>query len=411
MLGAVHAQLRGDEGLGPVGQQRGQRPGGPGHDLHQTQRRVRRIVEAEVAVGEEHVPAHLPGQSRVFAQQAVLDERVPGGGHDGSAAVLGDVGKEQVRAFHVADDGAAGLFGQHLPGEERQQTVAVDDPGRFVHRADAVAVAVEPDAQLGPVLEHRSLERGEVLLLHRVRVVVGKAAVRLAVKRNDLGPGALQQGLGHQPGRAVAAVEHHLDPAGELRQAGEGIEVAGLNVVRRGQAPALREIVRGQQPGHLLDLAGVDGASARPDLEAVVLRRVVAGGDHDPGVVVQMPDGEIADRGGHHAQKQHVHAGACQPGHQAVLEAGGGQAAVAPDNGPARAARQEIRPAGAAQLLHPVGVEVLTHNAPDVIGAKNALRVLVHGPLCRLEPALATGRCVFCHACVLPHVVVYRWYS
>ena len=77
-------------------------------DLEQAQRPVDGVVEAEVAVREEEVPAHLAGEEGAGLLHLRLDERVARLPHDGLAAVLGDVVVERLRALHLAEDGGAG---------------------------------------------------------------------------------------------------------------------------------------------------------------------------------------------------------------------------------------------------------------------------------------------------------------
>jgi len=65
--------------------------------------------------------------------------------------VGGDVLDQPLRALDVEDDLGARHARQHVAGEEREQLIAEDDAPRPVHRADAVGVAVEADAEIGAV--------------------------------------------------------------------------------------------------------------------------------------------------------------------------------------------------------------------------------------------------------------------
>src|SRR6185437_1107062 len=80
----------------------------------------------------------------------------------------------------------------------------------------------------------------------------------------------------------------------------------------------------------LLDLGAVDGAPAGDDLEAVVLRGVVAGGDHDAAVRLQVKDREVEAGRMEDADVDHVDAGAQQLALERRVNARRGDPTVAP---------------------------------------------------------------------------------
>src|SRR6185369_13602273 len=96
---------------------------------------------------------------------------------------------------------------------------------------------------------------------------------------------------------SVAAYDHHLDGArAQLDVVGDVGDVVAQDVVLGG--PPRRHVRRTKGPlldllAQLLDLGTVDGALAADDLEAVVLGRVVAGGDHHAAVGAQVKDREV----------------------------------------------------------------------------------------------------------------------
>ena len=98
--------------------------------------------------------------------------------------------------------------------EQHQQLVAEYDAPRLIHGADAIAVTVERDPQLGARAADGGLEVAQVLEHRGVGVVVREAAVGLAEQRHNLGA-ELSQGLDRDEARhAVATVHHRLDPPG-----------------------------------------------------------------------------------------------------------------------------------------------------------------------------------------------------
>ena len=60
-----------------------------------------------------------------------------------------DVARQSPRALHVVHDHRAGIAIQHVGGEQHQQPVGVDDLALAGDHAQAVAVAVEGDAEVG----------------------------------------------------------------------------------------------------------------------------------------------------------------------------------------------------------------------------------------------------------------------
>ena len=60
----------------------------------------------------------------------------------------GDAVEQDLAGLHVGDDRRAGLLLEHRLGEDQQQLVAPDHAALAVDRADAVAVAVEGDAEV-----------------------------------------------------------------------------------------------------------------------------------------------------------------------------------------------------------------------------------------------------------------------
>ena len=101
----------------------------------------------------------------------------------------------------------------------------------FVHHADAVAVAVQPDAELRSRCENLGLERGEVFFLHRIGMVIGEVTVGFAEQGNDLGSGACEQIACDKPRRAVAAVENDLDRTSQAHQRRNLFQVRGDDVM------------------------------------------------------------------------------------------------------------------------------------------------------------------------------------
>ena len=212
LLRHVEADLGAGEGARHVGQQLRQRPLLVGEDLQQPCRAVHRVVEAEVAVLEEDVAAHLPGQLGVGLLHLRLDQAVPRLPHHRRAAVGGDVVVERGRALHLTDDRRSGDLGQHRAGEEDHQLIPPEHLALVVDDADPIGVTVVGDPHLGLLLLHRGDEVLEVLQHRRVRVVVGEPGVHLAEEGHHVEAHRTQQRHRHLAPGAVAGVDHHPHP-------------------------------------------------------------------------------------------------------------------------------------------------------------------------------------------------------
>ena len=88
-------------------------------------------------------------------------------------------------ALDVEDDLGARVASQYVLGEQHQQAVGVDDAAGVGH-ADAVAVTIEGQADVGAGLLDLGDQVFEVFRLAWVRVVVWEVAVHLAEQRDHL---------------------------------------------------------------------------------------------------------------------------------------------------------------------------------------------------------------------------------
>ena len=111
--------------------------------------------------------------------------------------------------------------------------------------------------------------------------------------------------------------------------------------------------------------------------EAVLVRRVVAAGDHDPGVKRLVGGGVVDFFRTAEAQIRDPRPGCQQPLGQGVAQLRSGQTGVAPQHHGTRA--QHVRH-GPAQGTGQIGIESIRHAAPDVIGFE-AGKIVGHGVL------------------------------
>ncbi len=98
-----------------------------------------------------------------------------------------------------------------MPGlrDHRHQLVAIDHFAMLVDNDDAIGVAIERDADIGPHfldLGAQRVRRG------RAHLVVDVEAVRLDADREHFGAQLPQRNGRHLVGGAIGAVDHHAQP-------------------------------------------------------------------------------------------------------------------------------------------------------------------------------------------------------
>src|SRR6266545_4630518 len=177
--------------------------------LHQMKDLERRedAVPGRVVLAKDDVSGRLAAELRVellhlLPHVAVADLRA----HETDA-----VARERRLEPAVRHDGPHDELGLELPVPrempcgEREHEVAVVDAAGAVHRDDAIAVAVEREADVAPALHDRTLQR---FGSGRTAALVDVRAVGHVEERDDLGAGLCEDGRRDAIGGAVRAVEH-----------------------------------------------------------------------------------------------------------------------------------------------------------------------------------------------------------
>src|SRR5690606_11393302 len=173
---------------------------------------------------------------------------------------------------------------------------------------------------------------------------------------------------------AVAAVDHHFQGFGQGDVVADLGEIARQDIDLLDTAQTLSQVLGIDAGFQRQDLFIGQGVAGNDDLEAVVIRRVVATGEHDSGGGRQYMGGEVKHRCGHHAQVRDLTAAIDQALDQRLRQQRAGQAPVAAD-GYARLPLGQAGPAdGATDPVVAVGGQAVANHAADVISAKNARR-------------------------------------
>jgi hypothetical protein len=199
-----------------------------------------------------------------------------------------------------------------LEGEDPEHLVAVDHPTAAIHRDEAVGVTVEREPDVGAPLGDRGSERcrrgGPAL-------DVDVDPVGLDVDGLDPCARGLQDAGSHDAARAVRPVQHDMESGrvDRARQPDPMLQVRLDGPGRVHRPPELRiadaaelALAPDQRLELLLDRVVELEAVGIEHLEAVVVRRVVRGRDHDPGLVRTAPRQEGECRGRDDADHVHV---------------------------------------------------------------------------------------------------------
>ena len=223
--------------------------------------------------------------------------------------------------------------------EKGHDLVAVDHMAVLVADAEAVGVAVQGDADVGPVLLHRL---GHGRRIGGAALGVDVQAVRLHPDGEDLGTQFIEGGRRHAVAGAVGAVDGDPQPL-EAEPLGEG-RLGDLDIARRGVVDALdpAQLVGGGQiliqalVHHGLDLQ-LDLVrqlvTVRPEqLDAVVGVVIVRGRDHDAQISAHRArhHGHARRRQGTKGADVHSHAG--QTRHQGRFDHVAGQPRILADH-------------------------------------------------------------------------------
>ena len=286
---------------------------------------------------------------------------------------------EQPRALDVEDDLRPRTARQHVGGEQHHLPVRPDDVPLAVHDAEPVAVAVEREPEVRPVLAHRRDEVAQVLRHARVRMVIGKVAVDLAVQLHHVVPERPEQARRDVSGHAVAAVDDDLP--GQVAGHGRDLRADAPDVVpddlRAAQAagpanvPPGVEIVLLDPAPQVPDGAAVQRLARQHDLQTVVVGRVVAARDHDAAARLQVLRREVEHGARHPPDVDDVAAALAQPLHERRPQLRTGVPSVAAHDQRLHASVVRLGADRAADPPDDVPGEGIADDAPDVVRAEN----------------------------------------
>ncbi len=284
--------------------------------------------------------------------------------------MLGNPRRQVAGALHVVQYLFARMAGQHVGREQHHLAVRVDDLAILGNHAQAVAVAIEGDADFSVALLQAADQVLQVFRMGRIRMVIRESAVHFTEQLDHFAAHAAIQVARECTGHTVAAIDRDLDRACQLDVVYDALQVGGADVVgrirtrRRSRGAVMLDDALVQRGDRL----AVDRFAGQHHLEAVIVRRIVAAGDHDAGRCVQHVGAEVDHRRGHYAQVDHVHAGCLQALRQRCGQFRAGQTAVTSYHHLLFALSQCGLAEGLADLPGHARVQGLADNAADVVG-------------------------------------------
>ena len=204
--------------------------------------------------------------------------------------------------------------------------------------------------------------------------MVREVAVDFAEQRDDFAVQRFDQLRGDHAGRAVAAVDHDFQAAGQFDVLDDfGVVAVEDFDLSDAALAAAQVIVLDALVEHLNLLVG-EGVAGDDDFEAVVVRRIVATGEHHPGLAGQHIGGVVQCRRWHQADIADVATALGDAANEFRDQLRAGQATVTTDRHVRFALSQALRADGATDPVGGFTVEVFRHGATNVVGAENAVR-------------------------------------
>ena len=257
--------------------------------------------------------------------------------------------------------------------------VAVNLVAQLVAGQAAVGVAVKGNAQIVAAgLDHGA----QLVQVGGAAAVVDVHAVGVGVDDVGVQLGETVKQPGGSGGRGAVGAVHQNPHARQIRAHGGGqmvdvvlpLLLVGVDDPADVAVGLQGDLLAGEDDVLNLTLQGVGELEALTveDLDAVVLKGVVGGGDDDTGVGVVVHRDPGHGRGGNDAQMKHIGAGGAQSGNQSTLQQVRGDAGVLAD-GHQRlvvALSGEHLSGGQAHLVGQSGVQTGVDHAADSVSTK-----------------------------------------
>ena len=217
--------------------------------------------------------------------------------HDRVSSGVGNHLGEVPRALHVVDDIGARVSARDVARKQHHEAIGPDDCPAVGDDAQAVAIAVEGDAQVRIAFADRDDEVVEVRRFGRIRMVVRKAAVDFLVQAHHFAPESFEERRRDQTRHAIAAVDHDRHGTGDGDVGDDAITVLFDDAGRLRRAAGSRRAVAAFDT-RTQGLNGIPGKHGAADqhLQSVVLGGVVRSRNHDPRPGIERVGGVVEQR-------------------------------------------------------------------------------------------------------------------
>src|SRR5437868_3546780 len=131
---------------------------------------------------------------------------MPGGRHDGASTRACDLVEQYLARLYIGKDRRARMPAQHIARQHHHQLIAPQDPALRVDDPDAVAVAVEGNAEIAALARHRLLQLNQILRDRRIGMMGWKSTVDRLVQQDVPAGQTRGELLDDVAGRAVSGV-------------------------------------------------------------------------------------------------------------------------------------------------------------------------------------------------------------
>ena len=293
--------------------------------------------------------------------------------------MLCDPAKQLPRGFHIEDDFRPGITLQDIRRKQHELPVGENDAAIFGYYPQTISVAIEGQTQFA-VIAGKSIDQVmQVFRLRGIGMMVGEIAIHFT---KHFGNGTAQlaiQGSGKIPGHAIATIHGDIHGPRQFNIGSDACNVHGADIVLRIGTCTLAEIVllnAGAQR-----LYGVPGKGLAPQyhFQSVVIRGVMAAGNHDGRMRVQMVRSKVHHRRGHSPNVNDVDPALLNAACQCGDKFHAGKPPVAAYDYAVLAACRGFRADGMTNDFNQLRGKRFTHDTANIVSLENFLGQVLHG--------------------------------
>src|SRR2546423_1277996 len=347
------------------------------NDAQEPGRSVKSVVEPVKALRKEHVPGNLAANRSVGLVHLLLDQRVTGFPHNWNSARFFNGFRQCLGRLYVENDRLTlASSRQDITRVDDEENVSPDDFALIIDDSDSVSIAVERNPHVRPILFHGGDKRLDVFGNGRIRVMIGKGAIALAEQATRLDAEFRKELRSNERPGSVAAIKNDLKIAREVADATcDVLDVTIDHVLLLKRAPSFGKLSCEGKLVQTLDVGPENRSGADPQLEAVVLGRIVGAGDLDAANDVQIVLRPVRDRSWDNSDIDYVNAARHETCDKRRIELVSRPPVVAPHRQlPLHSFLGEERGKSASDCCRYLFREILAGHSPNVVLAKNRAR-------------------------------------